>query len=209
MFDVRNVIIDGIMIFLSIVNVYCIGLQRVNYLRMEVHCYKYYRRYFAKLSLCKEELMKNICIWMPRDIQDDYALICRLRDAYLGKGDCVLGGSDIESMERIYRCVEAFLPKSSVVRKRKVSETRLLDKCNVVSGPYTVLQRRVNGLQEFLGMTRRKMLEQTSVVTEDAGCEALYKRLVSGDTTVGMEFVCYLLYELYSEVVVEMKADGV
>jgi len=208
-FGIHNRMMDMFMVLLSIVNVYCIMLQRANYLKMKKHCYNYYQRFYAKVSLCKEELLKIICIGKPQEIQADYALICRLREAYLGKCDCILGASDIESMKRLYRCTGTFIPQTKMLKKRMLPEEGLLEKCSTVAGPYSALQKRVDWLQGIFGVTRRKMLGQTSVVTENASCEKLYKQLFPGDTVEGLVFVCCVLYEVYSGIVVEMKIDGV
>lgn len=200
-----NVVVDLIIIILIILNIYCIILQRATYLKLKEHRLKYYKRFFPRIELCTKEKIERIYAQEPQKLQDDYRVLVRMKNAFERRSDCILTVADSESLKRICQCIE---PASETKPKSQIKENLevgLIVKCNSIFGPYTKLQMRADWLQRKLGLPGAKMLDRTVIITEDAECEALYKKLVLEDTTYNMYFACVLLYEIFTGVVDKVR----
>lgn len=208
-FGLHNIVIDVIMAVISLLNIYCIVLQRSNYLKVKEYFCRYYNRLFNKLSSFDTGVMRQIYTNEPSLLLSDYKVICKLKNAFDGKDDCYIGNADVDNLKRIQKCVEPLLQRKSNRRTNEVSEVKLLDLCSSIKGPYTLLQRRADYLQRKFGVSGRKMLDRTAIITEDAECESLYKKIVPEDTVSNYCLVFVLLYEMFSNEVKKVKADEV
>lgn len=180
-FGLHNLIIDIIMVVISLLNIYCIILQRTNYLKIKEYCCKYYNRLYKKLACFDNEIMRQIYANEPSLLLSDYKVICNLKEAFDGKKDCYIGNADIDNLKRIQKCVESLLQRKNSGQTNAVSDGRLLELCSSIKGPYTLLQRRVDYLQRRFRVSGRKLLDRTAIITEDAECELLYKKIVPED----------------------------
>ena len=208
-FGLHNLIIDAIMVVISLLNIYFIILQRTNYLKVREYFCRYYNRLFKKLSCFDDEIMRQIYANEPSLLLSDYEVICKLKDAFDGKKDCYIGNADIDNLKRIQKCVEPLLQRKNSRRTNAVSDGRLLELCSSIKGPYTLLQRRADYLQRMFRVSGRKLLDRTAVITEDADCELLYKKIVPEDTVTNYCLVFILLYELFTNEVKKVKANEV
>lgn len=196
--EFRNILFDLCMIVLTLFNVYCIILQRNNYLKLKEYRTKYYNRFLKQTNLCKEETLQRIYALEPQKLQADYEVLSRIKKAFVGQADCILSCTDVESLKRLSACLE-FTSLKKVGRKSKeVLEVGLIEKCNATSRLYTKLQIRADWLQRKLFMPGRKILDHTAIITEDTECEKLYRALFPEDTTYNFCLVCFLLYEVFS-----------
>lgn len=203
----QNWIIDIFLTIISIFNLYCIILQRTNYLRIRGYSNKYYRHLQNKISPSNIEVMRQIYVNTPELLYSDYKVICRLKNALDGKMDCYISLADVENLKRIVKCVESLPQKNSNRKFGAVSEAGVLELCNSTKGPYTLLQRRTDYLQRILRVSGRKMLDQTAVITENAECELLYRKLVLEDTVSNYCLVIWSLYEMFSEEIKKGKVN--
>lgn len=199
--EFRNAVVDLSMMLLTLFNVYCILLQRTNYLRLKEHRLKYYNRIFKQTDLCREERIQQIYEQKPEELLADYEVLFRIKKAFDGQADCVLADADAESLKRICACFE-YMPINKVGRKNKEAlDAGLIEKCNSTVGPYTALQIRVDWLQRKLRTSGRKMLDCTAIITADAECEKAYRELFHEDSVYSFCLVCFLLYEAFNGVI--------
>ena len=196
--EFRNEVLDLTMIALTLLNIYCIILQRANYLKLKELRYNYYKRFLKRTDLCKEETLQKIYALEPQNLQADYEMLYRIRKAFEGQSDCVLTSDDIESLERICCCFESTSKKRVYRNNKQTLEVGLIEKCNSFSGPYTTLQIRVDCLQRKLRIPGRKILDRTVIITENAECEMLYRELFPEDTIYNFCLVCFSMYELFA-----------
>lgn len=196
--EFRNVVLDLGMIVLTLLNVYCIILQRANYLKLKKLRNNHYKHFLKQTNLCRKETLQQIYTLDSQKLQADYEVLSRIRKAFIGQDDCVLTRADAESLKRICACFES-ASISRISRKNKEHiENGLIEKCNSASGPYTALQMRVDRLQRKLGVPGRRMLDRTAIITEDAECEKLYRELFPEDAIQNFCAVCILLFEEYA-----------
>lgn len=208
-FGLHNLIIDIIMVVISLLNIYCIILQRTNYLKIKEYFCKYYNRLYKKLACFDNEIMRQIYANEPSLLLSDYKVICNLKEAFDGKKDCYIGNADIDNLKRIQKCVEPLLQRKNSGRTNAVSDGRLLELCSSIKGPYTLLQRRADYLQRMFRVSGRKLLDRTAIITEDAECELLYKKIVPEDTVSNYCLAFVLLYEQFINEVKKVKANEV
>lgn len=207
-FHVYNLCVDVIMIIMLLLNIYCIILQRMNYLRIKECIYRYYSRLLNKLSSFDTGVMRQVYINNPSLMLSDYKVVCKLKNAFDGKSDCYIGIADIDNLKRIYKCVEPLVQRKNNRRTNAISEDSLLKLCNSIKGPYTRLQRRADYLQRRFGVFDRKILDKTAIITENAECELLYKKIVPEDTVSNYCLVFILLYELFSNEIKKVKTNA-
>lgn len=208
-FNVRIVFPDIIIFILSILNIYCIILQRANNLKVKECCYRYYMRFFNIINLCSDDIVQKIYARELQHLYADYNVICRIKEAFEGKSDCFLYATDIESLKRISECIKTVSPRKYNRRTEKVKESGLIDKCNSILGPYTEIQVRADWLQRTFGLSGRKLLDCTVIITENAECEMLYKKLIPEDTSYNMCFACFQLYEIFSCIVERLRKNEI
>lgn len=208
-FGLHNLIIDIIMVVISLLNIYCIILQRINYLKIKEYFCKYYNRLYKKLACFDNEIMRQIYANEPSLLLSDYKVICNLKEAFDGKKDCYIGNADIDNLKRIQKCVEPLLQRKNSGRTNAASDGRLLELCSSIKGPYTLLQRRADYLQRMFRVSGRKLLDRTAIITEDAECELLYKKIVPEDTVSNYCLAFVLLYEQFTNEVKKVKANEV
>lgn len=206
-FEIRIIVVDVFMIILSLLNIYCILLQRNNHLKIKDYCYRLYNRFYNKADLYSKDILQRITAQGPQRFQSDYEVICRIRNAFEGRSDCVLNVSDIDNLKRICEYIKPISQKKSNHPTKRVAEVGLIEKCNSISGPYTSLQKRADWLQRKFGISGRKMLDHTVIITEDAECEILYRKLTQEGSSYNMYFVCLLLDEVFAGIVDKVRAN--
>lgn len=205
----HNVVVNVIIIILMTFNIYCIILQRATYLRLKKHRLKCYKRFFGRIDLRIKEKIERIYAQKPQKLQDDYEVLVRMKNAFERSSDCVLTVADSESLKRICQCIEPASKKKPKSQIKGNSEVGLIVKCNSISAPYTKLQMQADWLQRELGLPGAKILDRTVIITENAECEALYKKLVPEDTSYNMYFACVLLHEIFTQAVDKVRHNEI
>lgn len=203
----RIVVLDVGLALLTLLNIYCILLQRANSLRLKEHCHQYYRRIRKQTALCSEEALERVYAREPQKLRTDYAVLTRIRDALEGHADCVLTAADAESLRRIGSCLDfSSIPGTKPKRGAPLS-MGLLERCSAVPGPYTPLQARADWLQRMLGVPGRKLLDCPAIITEDAACEQLYKRLFPEDSVYYFCLIRFPVYEAFTRRMEQVTAN--
>ena len=208
-FGLYNLAANVIIVIISLLNIYCIILQRTNYLRFKEYFCRYHNRLFSKLSSFDTGVMRQVYANEPSLLLSDYKVICNLKEAFDGKKDCYIGNADIDNLKRIQKCVEPLLQRKNSRRTNAVSDGKLLELCSSIKGPYTLLQRRADYLQRMFRVSGRKLLDRTAIITEDAECELLYKKIVPEDTVSNYCLAFVLLYEQFTNEVKKVNANEV
>ena len=201
----HNVVLDVIIFILMLLNIYCVILQRATYLQLKERRLKCRKNLLRRIDSRTKEKIERIYAQKPQELHDDYGILARMKNAFERHSDCVLTVADSENLKRICQCIEPKSKKKPKFQAKKNSEVSLIVKCNSIPGPYTKLQMRADWLQRKLGLSGPKMLDRTVIITEDAECEALYKKIVSEDTSYNMYFACVLLYEIFTETVDKVR----
>ena len=187
--------------FLSAFNVYCIMLQRANYLKIKEVRGKYCSRILRKSRMCGTDIPDSIYASEPEKREADLDVMRRLCEAIEGKRDCVLSSTDADSLNRIYAYLMPALDSRPKRASKKDTDAGLIKACERFSGPYSALQRYADDLQRMLHRKGRKMLDAASIITKDAECEALYRKIFPEDTVYGF----YLVYCLIGRLSDNMK----
>lgn len=206
-FDIRNTTVDVIVAVFLLLDIYCIALQRGSYLKTRVLCRRYYSRSFTNIMQCNRDVLQELYTEDPQKLRQDYEVIWRIRNAFEGHSDCILGVSDVESLKRICECVEPIAPKKNDQQDNRPAESGVIEECNSISSPYTALQLRIDRLQKALGISGRRMLDHTAIITENQECERLYRKLIPEDTVYNICFVCYQLYAVYTRSINNIRTD--
>lgn len=202
----RNLFMDLGIVFLTLLNVYCIMLQRANYLKLQEYRNKYLKHLLRRANFCPKKTIRKVYASELQKLQTDYKVLCRLREAFEGQADCILIHDDVESLQRISACVESAGAKKSNRKNKNISTVVLLKQCTS-SRPYTMLQMQADWLQRLFGVSGRKMLDRTAIITEDAECEKLYMELIPEDTAYNFCLIGFLLYEAFTDVVGKVGAN--
>lgn len=205
----RNLFMDFFIVFLTLLNLYCIMLQRTNYLKIKKHRNKYFKHFLKHTHLCKKETIQKVYALAPQKLQTDYKVLCKLREAFEGQADCVLTHNDVESLQRISTCLDPTSVKKINRKNKKVLPVGLLEQCNSTTRPYTALQMRADWLQRLFGVSGRKVLDRTVIITEDAECEKFYRKLIPEDTSYNLCLVCFLLYEVFTSMIGKVETNEV
>ena len=206
-FGVRIIVVDVFMVILSLLNVFCILLQRNNHLQLKNYCYRNYKRFYNKVDLCNKDMLQKIAAQDSYQLYADYKVICRIKNAYEGRTDCVLSDSDTDSLRRICEYVEPNLQKKSVRMSKEVEEVGLIERCNSISGPYTALQKKADWLQRKFCLSGRKMLDYTVIITEGAVCEMFFRKLAPEGSANNVYLICLMLDEALAGVIDKVKAN--
>ena len=189
-------------ICLTLLNIYCIVLQRTSYLRIKAYCCKYYKRFFHKANLFNKNVVKNFYEKYIDLLKLDYDLICRIKKAFDSQSECLITPADIDSLNRIYECAEPILPKQIVIQQsNQFSEMNLIGKCKNNSRVYSKLYLRIDRVQKIMCFSKFNKQQDIIVITENADCEAAYRKLIPVDSVYYMGFLCFPIYEVYSKVI--------
>lgn len=205
----RNAALDLCVIFLILLNIYCIILQRTNYLRLKKYRCKYYRHFQNRTDVCTEETIRRVYASQLREFQTDYKLLSRMRKTFEGKADCVITSADAESLKRLCACFEPAVTKGAERKDKEALKIGLIEQCNAVLRPYSMLQMRIDRLQKKFGVSGRKMLDRTVIITEDAECEMLYKKLIPQDTAYNFCLVYFRLYDAFTGIINKAGIAGI
>lgn len=202
----RNIILDLSMILLTLLNVYCFVLQRTNYLKLRELRHKYYNRFLKRANLPKERILQKLSALETSVLQTDYEVLLRMRMAYEGKKDCILTCDDTNSLKRISSLLEPASLRKTNRAAQNTLDIGVLDKCKSITGPYTKLQLRADCIQRMMGLTGRKMLDRSAIITEDAECELLYRKIVPQDTAYNYFLICFLLYDVFLDAINKVES---
>lgn len=204
----KNIVASVFVIILTLLNVYCILLQRTSYLRIKDYCHKYYKRFFSNKKKYIKKIVKNLYDKNNHLLKQDYEILCRIKKAFDGVNECFIKTSDIDSLNRIYKCAEVILPKKILIQESNTNfGNNFLEECNKISGLYSKWQLRIKWFQQFTIFSKTNMYTFSPIITENAKCEIYYRKLVPVDCIYYMCFLYFPIYEIYTEVIHEDKSN--
>ena len=141
-------------------------------------------------------------------LKQDFEVICRIKKSFDGDNACFLKSSDIDSLNRIYKSTKLILPRKIKIQKtHKNAEINFLEKCKTNTRLYSEWQLRIKLLQKLRRCSNPNNKGSALVITENAECEAYYRKLVPLDSTFYMSFLCFPIYEIYNEIINEETKD--
>ena len=77
----KNIVASIFVIILTLLNIYCILLQRTSYLRIKDYCHKYYKRFFSNKKMYVKKVVKNLYDKNSNLLNQDYEILCRIKKA--------------------------------------------------------------------------------------------------------------------------------
>lgn len=92
---------DMFLLFLGIKDLYCIMLQRYNFLRIRNYQIIYEKKREKKIHLAVSNLAKNVPVYDPSHKEQDLLFIKRLKQCYLTNNYTILDASDLQTLKRL------------------------------------------------------------------------------------------------------------
>ncbi len=168
-------------LFLFVLNVYCIMLQRYNALRLrELQARleaRYRRRIRERAALLRQKTPDG---YSERRMEQDAAWLGELRDALCGKRDVRIRREDMERLTRLRQWSQ----NAGITwgERGKPLQDPLLPQNGGEAPLYTKMDTNVRWLQGVFHREKNRVLRPCAVITEDAECEEAYSRLVGRDS---------------------------
>ena len=156
----------------------------------------------------RDEIIKNIRKCTPIEVADDFELLCRIRNYALGKEDCIITSDDVQSLVRIVSSASVFLDKQQNIRRKTTYNHSFFDERKYIKPLYSRLQKRVYKIQKRIGYSGNMVIDTHYIITNNAECECLYKKLIPTDTAKCMYMVSVLLWDIYQNEFVRMKMNA-
>lgn len=199
----RFLLSDLAMIVVTIINIYCIMLQRYIYLRLRVLTAKHIEKRKIKEKNGIRAVIKNLESGTPDEPQEEYALVCRIFLHVQNGTDCYLSKADSSVLERIYSRNRRFFDDN-------VRERACLSKNGRVADVQSILNQRrdlyvvntVEGIaahfQKLCRLEKRNnLLFGFSIITEDRECEMAFTKLFSVISRDHLELALSVLQNSY------------
>lgn len=167
-------IMDVVMCFITIFNIYCIMLQRYNYLRM--HTLSTQHHIYQEKQIMKQ--VETILEKFPTDytldqMKMDAKVLADMRESIVGARDYFVTEDQIESFNRMAGLMNE-VRKNPVIKQVE---------CDYGEKPYSKIEQRVDRLQKWLRWDESKrILSSYSVITVDSDCEKAFNRLFMKDS---------------------------
>ncbi|MCD7822669.1 MAG: hypothetical protein LUG86_01415 [Oscillospiraceae bacterium] len=188
-------------VLLLVANLYCIMLQRTNFLRLRKRFNRCYKRVLSNQDVLDKEAMRKLYLSNPEKLRQDFEVIERIKRALDSESDCFLTDADTESLRRISGFVSI---KPAAAGHRKEASTEILDQC-AAARPYTVLQKRADSVQRLLRIPGRTALDHPAIITENRECEEFYRRIIPSDSPDCLLTIRFTLAEAYSKLLEEIE----
>lgn len=204
---------DILVAAVTVLNLYCIMLQRYTFLRMRAYLDRCCRKRDAAVSKAAAQLTEVLQHREEPELFAEFELIRRLQKTAREGTDTLLAEADAPVLERIAMCLErSGLGAQSLPRKKQrgretdtfssmpALEAEEADRCGVV-------ERRVSRLQKALHREKTEnVLFCFSLVTENGRCERAYRRVFPEDSRDGIERRLAMLALAYRQAAGEWEA---
>ena len=199
-FQTRNHVLDIATIILSIVNIYCIILQRYTYLKLSAVISKKTIKRNNAIVLMASALKQAINNTRLVDIQEERELIQKIYMHAQNGTNCILSASDVPVLERISDTCGKVI---SVNRTSVISCDGIITKLTTSilrETPFVIssVEMRAAKLQYLLHSDKRTNLSfGFGIITETPECETAYQRLFPFSTRDSMELLLEALVRAY------------
>lgn len=169
-----------------LVNLYCIMLQRFNYLALKRHA----DRERTRIARYEKQLVNSADVYGAENRAADLQLLGRLCRCFYVEDDCIIDVCDIPCLERMAKVIfkagnEVFGKRLS---KKSCSENETSAICDLAKRAqrencvYSAATARTAVLMKILRRKGRRADGRICVVTENADCERLFRQIFPVDS---------------------------
>lgn len=201
-FKTRNQFLDLVSAILSIVNIYCIILQRYTYLKLNTIISKKNINRKNTIESMASVLKQSINERKLADLLEESELVQKIYEHVQNGTDCILSASDAPVLARISDACGNVIsmnrtPAIHSAGIKKEPHCRLL-----IKTPYVVnnVEKRAAKLQRIVHSDKRtNLLFGFGILTETPECEIAYQRLFPSYTRDSMELLLEALIKAYGD----------
>ena len=175
-FSVTNLVVDAAMLFVAVLNAYCLALQRYIYLKVRAHVAKKQAAAAGVYTRRVAEITERLCGKSPENVIRETAFLKKLRDAVAAGNDIVLTAEE----EDVLTAIATVCGEGVVRGDRRAPATTVTELVAELPEKHVVsaVQRRVQRLQTLLRFEKRyTVLFGVLIVTDTPAAEAAYRLL--------------------------------
>lgn len=202
-FHLNYLWIDIFMCAIVIFNLYCIMLQRYNFLKIKSYISKVDKKRDKRIQTALNKLSPFLAEKDNDEFYSEYALIHKLFNSMVTGAECVLGADCAEALNRLATVAEraeAISPQKVRANINDASMCQSLSDMACQTHLIGRIERRVSILQKCLKRpVTSNVLFGYSIITEDSKCEEAFCRLFPAKSREKMEFTITVLLVAYQQ----------
>ncbi|MGN0679548.1 MAG: hypothetical protein ACI4JS_07795 [Oscillospiraceae bacterium] len=187
--DSHSLLIYIVSALLVLINLYCVMLQRFNFLMLKKFRQKEWKKINRntkhRVNLMKEQGRHLLDTYSDADRGQDLRLIERLHNCFYKEVDCVIGVGDIPSLERMASLISLTVsdsPKKCPGGNGATKISELIGDARRDFSIYSDTGRRASTLMKLFGYRGRQVYGRICLVTENSDCESLFKQIFPVDS---------------------------
>lgn len=196
----------GIDIFVSAIvvfNLYCIMLQRYNYLKIKAFISKIDAKRDKRIQAVLNRLSPFLAEKDNDELCGEYALIQKFFNSMVTGAECILDADCAETLNRlaaVAEYAEVISPRKARTNLNDISLCQSLSDAARQTHLIGRTERRVSALQKCLKRpVTSNVLFGYSIITEDSKCEEAFCRLFPAKSCEKMEFTITVLLAAYQQ----------
>lgn len=209
----RYIALDISMFVLLFLNLYCIILQRYNYIKIRGFVKEHNNANNKKIADKIELLSKTIGNRSYNELQKEYLLIERIRESIDNGTDCVIEICDASVLRSITKSFRDTFNTNYRCEKRNndgKSPENLIQRVPKHPVVTQKIEKRVSSLQNVFNLSKRSnVLFGFSVITETKDCEDAFRELIQDASRDSVEFVFDVLFGAYNKTMLSLKGTQV
>lgn len=209
-FGIGIKILDWFMCILSVLNIYCIMLQRYTYIKVMPLINAHAKKRENMIQKAMTQLSGNLMDYDKNELQNEYNLITRIHDSIENGTVCILEEQDSMLLRSISKKTHDIL-SNLIIKKRCYVKSKPLKKLsfNIPSHPYVIHKMdfyasKLQRLFKFEG--RSNVLYGFGIITDDPDSEAAYRELIINNTRDSVELVFDILFLVYNKEIVSRRS---
>ena len=199
---VRYIFLDVLMYILTIINLYCIMLQRYIFIKIQTYVGKRINIMKKQAAEKMEFLTRTIADRDYHELYEEFSLIKKIQECVQNGTDCFVGESDVPVLCSIARNACATLRvrcgnNGDIHRKTLAHFISRIPKRPLVVNR---IEKITAKMQNLLRLKKcRNVLFGFSIITENSECECAYRQLVPHNSRDRVEFVTDVLFNAYDK----------
>lgn len=209
-FGIGFKILDWFMCILSVLNIYCIMLQRYTYIKVMPLINAHAKKRENMIRKAMTQLSGNLMDYDKNELQNEYNLITKIHDSIEKGTVCILEEQDSMLLRSISKKTHDIL-SNLIIKKRCYVKSKPLKKLsfNIPSHPYVIHKMdfyasKLQRLFKFEG--RSNVLYGFGIITDDPDSEAAYRELIINNTRDSVELVFDILFLVYNKEIVSRRS---
>lgn len=203
-FDIQVPVLTVCMVILLVLNLYCILLQRMHYIRIKNFCVRYYQRRNQIISRGKEVLLRRINTYTESQIRNDYDLTQKICFCIKNGEFYSFTDEDIVSLRRIKESLSELRDTHLCRNFRRNKKSKLLSMQEVVNRAmkkryiYTYIDEIDEKIVKFFKVKYAKsFFFDIGMVTLSKECEDAYRSVFPTDSAENTLLILELLLQTY------------